>query len=309
MKPLIAIVGPTALAKSKLALNLAQGFDGEIVSADSRQVYRYMDIGTAKPSLEERSLVRHHVIDVVDPDDDFSLALFHQLANQALQAISHGGKIPFLVGGSGLYIWSVLEGWSLPQVPPQPEFRRNLQARAQAEGSDVLYEELQGLDPVAAERIDPKNMRRVIRALEVYQATGKPFSQLHQKQPPPFQILIIGLTAERDELYRRIDSRVDDMIKRGLVDEVKGLLQRGYSLSLPSMSGLGYKQIGMFLQGELDLQSAIQNIKYETHRFARHQYAWFRLSDQRIHWFDIKQKYEELVKELISGFMVRSNLP
>ena len=150
MKPLIAIVGPTALAKSKLALNLAQGFDGEIVSADSRQVYRYMDIGTAKPSLEERSLVRHHVIDVVDPDDDFSLALFHQLANQALKAISRGGKIPFLVGGSGLYIWSLLEGWSLPQVPPHPEFRRNLQARAQAEGSDVLYEELQGLDPVAA---------------------------------------------------------------------------------------------------------------------------------------------------------------
>ena len=308
MKPLIAIVGPTALAKSKLALNLAQGFDGEIVSADSRQVYRYMDIGTAKPSLEERSLVRHHVIDVVDPDDDFSLALFHQLANQALKAISRGGKIPFLVGGSGLYIWSLLEGWSLPQVPPHPEFRRNLQARAQAEGSDVLYEELQGLDPVAAERIDPKNMRRVIRALEVYQATGKPFSQLHQKQPPPFQILIIGLTAERDELYRRIDSRVDDMIRRGLVDEVQGLLQRGYSLSLPSMSGLGYKQIGMFLQGELDLRSAIQNIKYETHRFARHQYAWFRLSDQRIHWFDIKQKYEELVEELISGFMARSNL-
>ncbi len=308
MKPLIAIVGPTALAKSKLALNLAQGFDGEIVSADSRQVYRYMDIGTAKPSLEERSLVRHHVIDVVNPDDDFSLALFQQLANQALKAISHAGKIPFLVGGSGLYIWSLLEGWSLPQVPPHPEFRRNLQARAQAEGSDVLYEELQGLDPVAAERIDPKNVRRVIRALEVYQATGKPFSQLQQKQPLPFQILIIGLTAERDELYRRIDSRVDDMVRRGLVDEVKGLLQRGYSLSLPSMSGLGYKQIGTFLQGELDLGSAIQNIKYETHRFARHQYAWFRLSDQRIHWFDVKQEYEELVEELISRFMVRSNL-
>lgn len=309
MKPLIAIVGPTALAKSKLALNLVQGFDGEIVSADSRQVYRYMDIGTAKPSLEERSLVRHHVIDVVDPDDDFSLALFHQLANEALEAISRRGKIPFLVGGSGLYIWSLLEGWSLPQVPPHPDLRRNLQARAQAEGSDVLYEELQGLDPVAAECIDPKNMRRVIRALEVYQATGKPFSQWQQKQPPPFQILIIGLTAERDELYRRIDSRVDDMIRRGLVDEVKGLLQRGYSLSLPSMSGLGYKQIGMFLQGEVDLRSAIQNIKYETHRFARHQYAWFRLSDERIHWFDIKQKYEGLVEELISGFMVRSNLP
>jgi len=309
MKPLIAIVGPTALAKSKLALKLAQSFDGEIVSADSRQVYRYMDIGTAKPSLEERGLVPHHLIDVVDPDHDFSLALFHKLANQALEAISRGGKIPFLVGGSGLYIWSLLEGWSLPQVPPHPEFRRSLQARAQAEGSAVLYEELQGLDPVVAERIDPKNIRRVIRALEVYQATGKPFPQLQQKQPPPFQILIIGLTAERDELYRRIDSRVDDMIKRGLVDEVKGLLQRGYSLSLPSMSGLGYKQIGMFLQGELDLPSAIQNIKYETHRFARHQYAWFRLSDQRIHWFDIKQEHEELTKELTLRFMERSNLP
>jgi tRNA dimethylallyltransferase len=309
MKALIAIVGPTALAKSKLALKLAQSFDGEIVSADSRQVYRSMDIGTAKPSLEEQGLVPHHLIDVVDPDDDFSLALFHKLANQALEAISHGGKTPFLVGGSGLYIWSLLEGWSLPQVPPQPEFRRSLQARAQAEGSAVLYEELQGLDPVAAERIDPKNIRRVIRALEVYQATGKPLSQLQQRQPPLFHVLIIGLTAERAELYRRIDSRVDDMIKRGLVDEVKGLLSRGYSLSLPSMSGLGYKQIGMFLQRELDLPSAIHKIKYETHRFARHQYAWFRLSDERIHWFDIKQEHEEPTKELIMRFMERSNSP
>jgi tRNA dimethylallyltransferase len=309
MKPLIAIVGPTALAKSKLALKLAQSFDGEIVSADSQQVYRYMDIGTAKPSLEERGLVPHHLIDVVDPDDDFSLALFHKLANQALEAISRGGETPFLVGGSGLYIWSLLEGWSLPQVPPHPEFRRSLQARAQAEGSAALYEELQGLDPVAAERIDPKNIRRVIRALEVYRATGKPFSQLQQRQPPPFQILVIGLTAERAELYRRIDSRVDDMIKRGLVDEVKGLLSRGYSLSLPSMSGLGYKQIGMSLQGELELSIAIQNIKHETHRFARHQYAWFRLSDERIHWFDIKQEHEEPTKELIMRFMERSNSP
>ena len=308
MRPLIAIVGPTALAKSKLALKLAQRFNGEIVSADSRQVYRYMDIGTAKPSLEERNLVHHHLIDVVDPDHDFSLALFQKLANQALEVISRRDKIPFLVGGSGLYIWALLEGWTLPQVPPDPEFRRGLEARAQAEGSIVLYEELQELDPVAAERIDPKNIRRVIRALEVYQATGMPFSQLHQKQPPPFQILIIGLTAERDELYRRIDSRTDDMIERGLVEEVKGLLQRGYSLSLPSMSGLGYKQIGMFLQGELDLPSAIEQVKYETHRFARHQYAWFRLGDERIHWFDIK-KNEELVKALVWKFIEGSNLP
>ena len=178
MKPLIAIVGPTAVGKSKLALKLAQTFNGEIVSADSRQVYRYMDIGTAKPSREQRNFIPHHLIDVVDPDADFNLALFQEMARQALQDIDLQGRVPFLVGGSGLYVWSLLEGWRLPQVPPDPELRRSLEARVQAEGSDVLYKELQELDPVAAERIDPRNIRRVIRALEVYQLTGKPFSQL-----------------------------------------------------------------------------------------------------------------------------------
>ena len=308
MKPLIAIVGPTAVGKSKLALKLAQTFNGEIVSADSRQVYRYMDIGTAKPSREQRNFIPHHLIDVVDPDDDFNLALFQEMARQALQDIEQRGEVPFLVGGSGLYVWSLLEGWRLPQVPPDPELRRSLEARVQAEGSDVLYKELQEWDPVAAERIDHKNIRRVIRALEVYQLTGKPFSQLGQKGPSLSQSLIIGLTTDRDELYRRIDSRVDDMIEHGLVDEVKGLVESSYSFDLPSMSGLGYKQIGMFLQGKVDLPRAIQRIKYETHRFARHQYAWFRPNDERIHWLDIKSKYEELVKELISRFIEESDL-
>lgn len=308
MKSLIAIVGPTAVGKSKLALKLAQTFDGEVVSADSRQVYRYMDIGTAKLSPEERNLVPHHLIDVVDPDDDFNLALFQEMARQALQDIDLEGRVPFLVGGSGLYIWSLLEGWRLPQVAPDSELRRSLEARVQAEGSDVLYKELQELDPVAAERIDPRNIRRVIRALEVYQLTGKPFSQLGQKEPLLSRSLIIGLTTGRDELYRRIDLRVDEMIEHGLVDEVKGLAERGYGFDLSSMSGLGYKQIGMFLQGKVDLPRAIQNIKYESHRFARHQYAWFRLNDKRIHWFDIKNKYEEPVKELISRFVEKSDL-
>jgi tRNA dimethylallyltransferase len=303
MKPLLAIVGPTATGKSKLALKLAQKFDGEIVSADSRQVYRYMDIGTAKPARQERELAPHHLIDVVNPDEDFSLALYQEMAKQALDNIYKRGKLPFLVGGSGLHVWSFLEGWHPPHVPPNQELRNSLEARAQAEGGDALYRELQELDPVAAERIDPRNVRRVIRALEVCHLAGKPFSQLQRKEPLPVRCLIIGLTADRKELYRRIDSRVDEMVERGLIDEVRCLMERGYSLALPSMSGLGYKQIGLFLQGKVTLPEAMERIKYETHRFARHQYNWFRLSDGRIHWFDIKDEFEKPVEKLITDFI------
>jgi tRNA dimethylallyltransferase len=299
MKPLIAIVGATAVGKSKLALKLAQKFNGECITADSRQVYRYMDIGTAKPSPEERALIPHHLINVVNPDEELNLALFQEMAHQALKDVYRRGKIPILVGGSGLYLWSLIEGWGIPQAPPRPELRRSLESKS----ADALYAELQGLDPAAAERIDAKNIRRVIRALEVYHTAGKPFSQLQQKSPPPFQTLIIGLTTDRAELYSRIDSRVDEMMERGLVAEVRGLVARGYSFALPSMSGLGYRQIGMFLQGKLDLPSAVQRIKYDTHRFARHQYAWFRLSDERIHWLDIKNRLEEQAEELVKGFI------
>ncbi len=299
MKPLTVILGPTAMGKSKLALQLAHELGGELISADSRQVYRYMDIGTAKPTPEERALIPHHLIDVVNPDKSFSLALFQELAYQALGDIHHRGKLAILVGGSGLYIWSLIEGWRPPPVPPSPELRHALEARARTEGYERLYEELRGLDSVAAEGIDPRNIRRIIRALEVYHSTDKPFSQLQEKKPASLQTLIIGLTIERDELYRRIDSRVDGMIKRGLVDEVESLVARGYSLDLPSMSAVGYKQIGLFLRGKLALSQAIQRIKYDTHRLARHQYSWFRLNDERIHWFDIKDAFEGQVKELI----------
>ncbi len=298
MKWVIALVGPTAVGKSKLSLALAHSLDAEIASADSRQVYRYMDIGTAKPSLEDRASVSHHLIDVVNPDEDFSLALYQELAYKAIHDIQQRGKLALLIGGSGLYVWSVIEGWRIPQVPPNPEFRHQLEERAAREGNLALYEELQKVDPVAARKIEPRNVRRVIRALEVCQK-GIPFSQLQQKEPPSFHTLIVGLTTSRDELYKRIDSRVDDMIKQGLVGEVQGLVGRGYSFDLPSMSSLGYKQIGMFLQGKLDLPTAIQQIKFETHRLARHQYNWFRLDDQRIHWFDIKQETEPAVQRLV----------
>ena len=300
---MVAIVGPTATGKSRLALRLAQHFDGEIVSADSRQVYRYMDIGTAKPGQQELSLVPHHLIDIVNPDRDFSLAQYQQLAYSTINDIQQRSKLALLVGGSGLYVWAVLEGWGIPQVPPDPEFRHSLQEKVAIGGTDELYQELMRVDPVAARSIDRRNVRRMIRALEVYRYADTPFSQLQQKKAPPFNALIIGLTTDRAELYRRIDLRVDQMIEQGLVEEVRKLANMGYGFHLPAMSGIGYKQIGMFLRGELTLAAAIQQIKFETHRFVRHQYGWFRLGDNRIHWFDIENEVESEITAQVAGFI------
>ena len=303
MNRLVAIVGPTGVGKSRLAIHLAQTFNGEIVSADSRQVYRYMNIGTAKPTPHELSIVPHHLIDMVNPDEDFSLAQYQQLAYRAINDIQQRSKLALLVGGSGLYVWSVLEGWKIPQVPSDLELRHSLERKAIEVGKDKLYQELMQVDPVAAQKIDPRNVRRIIRALEVHRTTDTPFSQLQYKQAPPFDILIIGLNTDRVELYRRVDLRVDEMIEQGLVDEVKRLMAMGYGFNLPAMSGIGYKQIGMFLKGELTLAAATQQIKFETHRFVRHQFAWLRLKDNRIHWFDIQNKVESEVTAAIAQFV------
>ena len=294
MGRVVAIVGPTAVGKSRLALSLARALDGEIVNADSRQIYRHMDIGTAKPSLEDRASLSHHLIDIVDPSETFSLAVFQSLAFAAIEDISRRGKLPLLVGGSGLYVWSVLEGWHIPEVPPDPDFRQQMERVASTEGAQSLHQRLQELDPASAGRIDPRNVRRVIRALEVCQGTGMPFSQLQAKGTPRSDSVILGLTASRDELYRRIDSRVDAMMDQGLVEEARGLAQQGYRFDLPAMSSVGYRQIGQFLQGQMGLAAAVQQTKFETHRFARHQYAWFRLKDPRIHWIDLQR---DIVKE------------
>ena len=305
MNHLAAIVGPTGIGKSKLALHLARTFDGEIVSADSRQVYRYMDIGTAKPGQEELSLVPHHLINIVNPDEDFSLAQYQELAYRAIGDIHQRNKLPILVGGSGMYVWSVLEGWGIPRVPPDPEFRHSLEEKTTKVGKNELYQELEEIDPVAAQRIDQRNVRRTIRALEVHRGTETPFSQLQYKKAPPFNTLIIGLTADRAELYRRIDLRVDGMVKQGLVAEVEKLMNMGYDFNMPAMSGIGYKQIGMFLNGELTLAAAIQQIKFETHRFVRHQYNWFQLKDNRIHWFDIQSKLDSEITMQLARFIQR----
>lgn len=307
MNRLVAIVGPTGVGKSKLALRLAQAFDGEIVSADSRQVYRYMDIGTAKPSPKELSLVPHHLIGIVNPDEAFSLAQYQAIAYKAIADIQQRNKLTLLVGGSGLYVWSVLEGWVIPPIPPDPEFRRDLKEKAARVDKDELYRELVEADPVAAQRIDPRNVRRVVRALEVCKSAGMPFSQSQCKRAPPFDTLIIGLTVDREELYRRIDLRVDEMVAQGLIAEVQKLVGMSYDFSLPAMSGIGYKQIGMFLRGELTLPAAVQKIKFETHRFIRHQYNWFRLGDSRIHWFDIQSNVEPEIIALVANFIGRSD--
>jgi len=299
---LVAIVGPTAVGKSRLALSLAQTYDGEIVSADSRQIYCHMDIGTAKPTPEELSLVPHRLVNIVNPDETFSLAQYQELAYQAIENVWQRNKLALLVGGSGQYVWAILEGWGIPQVPPNPELRYSLEETAKA-GLDELYQELMEVDPTAGQRIDPRNTRRIIRALEVHRSTRTPISQLQQKKTPRFKTLIIGLTADRAGLYRRIDSRVDQMIEQGLVEEVKKLVNMGYDPSLPPMSGIGYKQIAMFLKGELTLPAAIQQMKYETHRFVRHQYNWFQLKDERIQWFDIRDKPGLEITKLVAKFI------
>lgn len=306
MNRLIAIVGPTGIGKSKLALRLAKSFNGEIVSADSRQVYRDMDIGTGKPSQEELSLVHHHLINIVNLDEAFTLSQYQALAYQAIKDIQQRGKLPFLVGGSGLYVKAVLEGWRMPQVPPDAEFRQHLERKVAESGAEGLYRTLVEIDPEAAKKIDPRNVRRIIRALEVYRQTSTPFSQLTRKEAPSFKTFVIGLTAERAELYRRIDQRVDDMIKRGLVAEVENLLRMGYDFNLSAMSGIGYKQTGQFLRGELTLDEAVEQIKFETHRFVRHQYTWFQLTDRRIHWFDVTRDSDTEIEAKLAEFLNKS---
>ncbi len=302
-QPLLAIVGPTAVGKTALSLALARAFPFEIVSVDSRKVYRGMDIGTAKPTARQRAEVAHHLIDVVDPDQEFSLARYLELAHPAIEAIYQRGKVPLLVGGTGQYLWALLEAWRVPSIPPDHQLRLDLEALAKAQGAGALHLRLAEIDPQSAERIDAQNVRRVIRALEVYHQTGVPASQMRGRGTAPFRACVIGLTLPRQELYRRIDQRVDRMVEQGWIGEVKALLSRGVSRDMPCMASVGYREMADYLAGAVALGDAIGNTKTSTHRFARHQYAWFRPSDPRITWLEAAPGVEERARTLVNAFL------
>lgn len=282
-KPLLVVVGPTAVGKTAFSLRLGKKYGGEIVSADSRLLYKGLDVGTAKPTPAERRLVRHHLIDVCLPDETITLGQYKHLAEASIDEIHQRGKLPLLVGGTGQYIRAIIEGWAIPEVPPQKRLRRALEAT----GHDELVRWLRYLDEESARRIDPRNIRRVIRALEVTLVTGRPMSFMQRKTPPAYHMLLLGLTCDRQKLYARIDVRLQRMMKQGFLEEVTQLRQAGYERFLPSMSGLGYRQLWAYLEGECTLEEALERIKFETHRFVRQQYTWFRLDDEDFHWFDV----------------------
>jgi tRNA dimethylallyltransferase len=293
-----ALVGPTGVGKTALALRLAEHVPLEVVSADSRAVYRWMDIGTAKPTPDERRRVAHHLIDVVDPDEPYSLAIYQQQALAAIARISSRRRLPVLVGGAGLYVRAVCDGLAMPDVAPDLALREALFARARAEGFAALQPELARVDPQSARRIDPKNVRRVVRALEVFQVTGRPFSAWQTPETPPVESVLIGLRLERPALYARLDRRIDAWVASGFVEEVAGLLARGYASDLPSMSGIGYRELARVVRGELSLDEAVTQFKQATHQYAKRQMTWFGRST-RIHWLDAETAGVQDVLNLI----------
>lgn len=283
--PLIVIVGPTAVGKTAASIQLAKRLDGEIVSADSRLLYRGMDIGTAKPTKEEMENVPHHLIDVADPDENWSLAIYQREAYKIIDDIHERGKLPFLAGGTGQYIRSIIEGWLIPPQRPDYDLRHTLNQWAQKIGAEALYERLERIDPEAAEKIDHRNLRRTVRALEVIFKTGERFSDLRRRQVCPYQPIILDINRPREELYERVDHRIEQMLDEGLVDEVKRLLAAGYSPDLPTMSAIGYGEVIQVINGNMTLDEAITLIKRNTRTYIRRQANWFKPDDPRITWF------------------------
>ena len=284
--PLLVLTGPTAVGKSVLALELADHLQAEIVSADSRTVYIGMDIATAKPSLADRQRVPHHLIDIIKPNQEFSLADFLELAQVAINDIAGRGRLPMLVGGTVQYINALVEGWRVPRVAARPELRERLEQEAAQRGSQALYDDLKTLDPAAAEHINPLNVRRIVRALEVYELTGQLFSASQGKSDvPPYRTLKLALTLDRDQLYARADQRVEAMFEQGLIEEVRTLLANGYAPALPAMSSVGYAQVIGYLNGQFSLDEAKARLKFTTHRYIRQQYSWLR-RDPDLHWLD-----------------------
>lgn len=269
------VAGPTAVGKTAFSIALAHEFGGEIINADSRYLYQGVDIGVDKPTLAERQGVPHHLIDVLPATGEMSLARYQDLANHAIFEVAQRGRLPILTGGTPLYINAVVEGWRIPRVPPDLAFRARLEAEAAQDGGESLMRRLREVDPASAERCG-FNIRRVIRALEVYEATGNPMSLQQGKGPAPFDALELGLFRPREQLLQIIDGRAESQIERGLVQEVRQLLNSGVPADAPSMSSIGYRQLLPYLSSETSLETAIERIQFDTHRYVRHQETWLR---------------------------------
>ena len=307
--PLVAIVGPTAVGKTRLAVELCQRFGGEVINADSRQVYRGMDIGTAKPTPEELSKAPHHLLDQLDPSEHFGLGAFLPLAKKAAADIATRGKLPIVAGGTGQYVWAMLEGQTVPAVPPDPELRASLDQVAEEQGAQALHDRLRQVDPDRADALDARNVRRVVRALEIFHSTNQKPSELVQA---PLSIacdyLVIGLTMDRKALYQRIDDRVDSMMESGFLAEVERLAQAGYPMGHGALDSPGYRELGLYINGELSLEESVSRTKTQTHRLARRQYTWFKLSDPRIQWLDAAGSgVAEQASELLSAYLSETN--
>jgi len=298
-RKVVFLVGPTGVGKTALALDLAQELQAEIVSADSRLFYRGMDIGTAKPTMAERARAPHHLIDVAEVDETWSLALFQRRAFEILEDIHQRGRLALVVGGTGQYVRALTEGWQVPAFRPDPELRAAIETWARTIGAQGLHQRLAALDAQAAQAIDWRNQRRTVRALEVIFKSGRRFSEQRKKGRLLYNCKLIGLKRERAELYARIDARIEAMLEVGLVEEVAGLLKRGYASDLPAMSAIGYREIGQHLQGELSLEEAVRLIKRRTRQFVRRQANWFKEDDTRIRWFEMGAGVKEAVKAYI----------
>jgi tRNA dimethylallyltransferase len=300
--PLILIIGPTAVGKTELAIHLAERLNGEIVSADSRLFYRGMDIGTAKPTPEEQARVPHHLIDIANPDEILSLAVFQQRAREAIADIHTRNKIPFLVGGTGQYVRAVTEGWTPPEVQPDDRLRGELEKMKEDRGIYWLHEKLAALDPASAGKIDARNYRRTIRALEVILTTGKRFSEQRGKSESPYHLITVGLTRPRAELYERVDQRIEMMFANGFLEEVKSLLAKGYPPTLPTMSAIGYREGVKVVYGEWSEEQAKTEMRRITRVFVRRQANWFKEADPNIKWF----RFETGIVDKIESYLRNS---
>ncbi len=291
----VVILGPTAAGKTEVAINVAKALHGEIISADSRQFYQGMDIGTAKPTLSERQGIPHHLLDIVPPDGEFNLSDFKAAVKVLVGDITARGRLPLIVGGTGQYLRALLSGWEIPATPPNEAMRKALGEWADQIGALRMHQLLAKIDPQAAEVIEYQNVRRTIRAWEVILTTGQRFSDLRVRKDSDFDALQIGIRRPREALYARIDERIQAMLDAGLIAEVAGLMAKGYSLDLPSMSAIGYREIAAYLSEQISLDEAIVLMKRNTRTYVRRQANWFKENDPAIKWVDYSDEVSELV--------------